>query len=399
MAALIAAATRSGRLDAKTAAALLEHPHLRLLAAGDAPIAPAFAREAADALLDPHRLTRADPLVPGPAGDDVEAARALMERSGVGPGADPERLIALAGNVHLPARLVADVMRLAVLSETNRSGAEATFGAVLRNLGSCSKESKRVLAEGLVAHIDAVADTLDAGSGGQHERTNTREGIHTLMGDGQARETLVAGAAALAGDRFGAAAREVATALAAHGGVVDDGFGNVDRDALKEAGGLLRILAEWPGEDASEVPGLLAHGFGLFLAGAGTVATGGGLGIALAGVGAAGGEVFDAADADAQGAVEHRRRVHVDDLRDVTQHVAVTSLLLTPTDPPLWDLLVDTPPTRGRDGDLVSPDGTFVIPEPGTPAWVQFHRWMETNPKLANAVEILVERSEPGIFG
>lgn len=121
------------------------------------------------------------------------------------------------------------------------------------------------------------------------------------------------------------------------------------------------------------------------------VATGGGMSLALAGVGAAGGEVVDAATGAAGGAVEHRRRVHVQDMRDSAYHVAAVSLLFTPSEPPLWDLLVTTPPDpKGRQEHLFV-DGVFTVPEPGTKTWSMFRDWIERdNPKLSSAVDTML---------
>lgn len=262
---LIAAATRSGGLDDKVAEALLDHPHLRFLAEGKARLSPGFAQRATDALLDPDRVAGADPLEARPHPDDLEAARHLMEAYGTGPGTEPALLADLAGRLPLSAGLVAELIRLAVISETDRAGSEQTLGAVLRGLGPASGESKRALAEGVVAHMEAVAVTIDYGDVGDDDRVKTQAALHTLMGDRQARQTIIDGAAAFAGEQFGSVTSALARTMAAHPGMSpEQAFAAMSDDnvVMRQAGGLLRTLAEWPGGRPPRSPPCSPRGSG-----------------------------------------------------------------------------------------------------------------------------------------
>ena len=395
---LIGSATRSGKLDPKIEAALLADRHLAELANSDARLSTAFATRAADALLDPDRRGDQGIGVPGPDKANLVAAQNLMERYEIAHLVDPARLAGLAGNMYLPAGVVADMLRLAVLADTNRARAAETLDGILAHLGDCTKGSKRVLAEAVVTHVDHLAGVIDAGDPG---KTITREGIKTILGDPEARATVVDGVANYTKDGFSQVASGLAAALAANPGLTPEqalAALPATSDVLNKIGHILHAVASWNGGPKSDLPGLLTAGFGIALAGAGTIVTGGVGTIVLAGVGAAAGLVGEGAQAGADQRVADRGAAHAQSVQDVAHYMAASSLLLNPGPPPLFDLLVTTRPDRKRYPDLFDADGRFVIPQPGGEAWRQFHAWMtrEGNEKLVAAVDQLMARIDFG---
>ncbi len=394
--ALIGSATRSGGLDDKVEAALLRDPHLNELAESDARLSNDFAAKAADALLDPKRPGDRPMGIDGPDQADLAAAQHLMERYEIASKMDAARLAGLTANPFLPAEVVADMLRLATLADTNRERAGTTLQRILANVGEeCSDESKRVLAEAVVADIDELASTLHSRSA----QTSTAQGIQALMSDSEARKTVIEGAGQFARGRFGATATQLAAVMEDHPGMkAKEAMGKVSGSLgpLAQAGALLRTLADWEGEGASEVPGLLAQGFGVLLAAGGTMVTGG-MSIAIAGLGAAGSVVGDAAGRDAEAKAESERQDHDQMVRYTARRFAIMSLLLSPTEPPLWKLLEVKMPTRDPYSELVDTKGTFVIPEPNDEqAWDQLQDWVESNTELEDAVQIILREADFG---
>lgn len=387
---LIGSATRSGKLDQKVEAALLADRHLDDLANSDARLSVTFATKAADALLDPNRRGEQGIGTPGPDRANLAAALHLMERYDIAHLVDPARLASLPGNIYLPAGVVADMLRLAVLADTNQARAAGTLDGILANLGDCNKESKRVLAEAVVTHMDHLADVIDAGEPGA---TNTREAIKAILGDPEARVTVVDGAANYAQEGFSQVAVALAGVLAAHPEYsADKAFSELSAvsDVLDKIGHALHAVADWDGGPKSDVAALLTAAFGIALAGAGTIVTGGAWTIALAGVGAAAGVVGEGAQAGSDQRIAERSAAHAQSVRDVAHYMAAASLLLNPGPPPLFDLLVTNRPTREAQPLLFDAQGRFVIPQPGGEAWMQFFKWMKGNKQLTGAVDHLM---------
>ena len=396
---LIGSATRSGKLDQKVEAALLADRHLDDLAISDARLSIAFATRAANALLDPNRRGEQGIGTPGPDRANLAAAKHLMERYDIAHPVDPARLAGLPGNLYVPADVVADMLRLAVLADTNRARAAETLDGIFAHLTDCSKESKRVLAEAVVTHMDHLADGIDSG---EPWATNTRNAIKTIPDDREARETVVNGAANYTQDGFSKVASHLAAVLDAHpeysAAQAFDAIGDVASDVLDKIGHILHAIAGWDGGPKSDLPGLLTAGFGIALASAGTVVTGGVSTVVLAGVGAAAGMVGEGAQGAADQWVADRGAAHAQSVRDVAHYMAASSLLLSPGPPPLSDLLVGNPPDRNRHRRLFDAEGRFVIPQPGTDAWPDFHMWMksEENEKLVGAVDRLMKEIDFG---
>jgi hypothetical protein len=309
--ALIGSATRSGKLDHKAEAALLADRHLDDLANSDARLSVTFAANAADALLDPRRRGEQGIGTPGPDRANLAAAMHLMERYDVAHLVDSARLASPPGNIHLPADVVADMLRLAVLDDTNRARAAETLDGIFAHLTNCSKESKRVLAEAVVTHMDHLADVIDTGNPGA---TNTRNAIKTILDDSQGRATVVDGTANYTQDGFSQVACHLAAVLGAHPEYSTaqalDVIGDVASDVLDKIGHILHAIAGWDGGPKSDVGGLLIVGFGIALAGAGTVVTSGVGTIVLAGAGAAAGLVDEGAQAAADQWVADRGAAH-----------------------------------------------------------------------------------------
>jgi hypothetical protein len=404
--ALIGSATRSGKLDQKVEAALLADGHLAALANSDARLSDVFAVRAADTLLDPRRRGDQGIGTPGPDEANLAAAQHLMERYDIAHLVEPARLAGLAGNMYLPADVVADMLRLAVLADTNRARAAQTLDGILANLGDCNKESKRLLAEAVVTHMDHLADVLNRGGSG---KTNAEEGIRTILDDSQARATVVDGAANYAQDGFSQVASGLAGVLAAHGEYTPEqafaALPPVSRHVLVKIGHVLHAVAGWDGGPKSDLPGLLTAGFGIALAGAGTVVTGGVGTIVLAGVGAAAGVVGEGAQGIADQRVADRGAAHAQSVRDVAFYMAAASLLLNPGPPPLVDLLVTNRPNPDRypGRGLFDAEKRLVIPQPGSKPWSEFYDWMMSpgNEKLVGAVDHLMAEVEfgPGSTG
>ncbi|MGH9010639.1 MAG: hypothetical protein ACRDYF_12445 [Acidimicrobiia bacterium] len=389
---LIGSATRSGKLDEKVEAALLADRNLNELADSDARLANTFAARAADALLAPDRRGDQGIGTPGPDRDNLAAAQHLMERYDIAHLVDPARLAGPAGNMYLPADVVADMLRLAVLADTNQARAAQTLDGILASLGDCSKESKRVLAEAVVAHMDHLATVIH---GGDPAATPTREAIKTILDDGEARATLVQGATEYAWDEFSQVASGLAAVMAAHPEyTAEQGFAALagHSGVLINVGHILQGVADWDGGTKSGLPALLTAGFGMALAGAGTIVTGGLGTIALAGVGAAAGVVGESANTAADQGVADRGVAHAQSVRDVAYYMAVSSLLLNPGPPPLCDLLIETWPDRRNEELLFDAQGNFVIPQPGTSEWRDFHTWVSGggNGKLNDAVNYML---------
>ena len=385
--ALIGSATRSGKLDQKVEAALLADRHLDDLANSDARLSVTFAARAADALLDPRRRGEQGIGTPGPDRANLAAAQNLMERYDIAHLVDPARLASLPGNIYLPADVVADMLRLAVVADTNRVRAAETLDGILANLGDCNKESKRVLAEAVVTHMDHLADVINEGNPGADI---TRDGIRTILDDGEARAKVVDGAARYAQKGFSEAASGLAGVLAAHPEYNADQAFLALPDALKhelvKIGHILHAVAGWDGGPKSDLPGLLTAGFGIALAGAGTIVTGGVGTVVLAGVGAAAGVVGEGAQAGADQRVAERGAAHAQSVRDVAYYMAASTLLLNPGPPPLFDLLVSNRPSPERESLLFDAEGRFAIPQPGSREWRVFYDWMKGNEKLVGAV-------------
>jgi hypothetical protein len=398
--ALIGSATRSGKLDQKVEATLLADGRLAELANSDARLSNAFAVRAADALLDPSRRGEQGIGTPGPDAANLAAAQHLMERYDIAHVVDPARLAALAGNIYLPADMVADMFRLAVLAETDQARSAQTLDGLLANLGGdCNKESKRLLAEAVVTHMDHLADVIGAGDPGA---TNTRRGIKAILGDPEARETVVDGASNYAEDGFSQVAASLASVLTAHGEyTAEQAFAAIPdtSEVLAKIGRILHAVAAWDGGAKSDLPALLTAGFGLAVTAVGTIASGGAWTIALAGVGAAADVVGKGAQAGAEHRVADRGVAHAQNVRDVAYYMAASSLLLNPGPPPLCNLLVATPPRRKDYPTLFDAEGRFLIPQPGTDEWMDFYTWVtktKGNERLRDAVNHLMEEIDFG---
>ena len=401
--ALIGSATRSGKLDQKVEGALMANRNLAELANSDARLSDIFAARAADALLDPNRRGEQGVGTPGPDRANLTAALHLMERYDIAHLVDPARLASLPGNIHLPAEVVADMLRLAILADTNRARAAEKLDGTLANLGDCNKESKRVLAEAVVTHMDYLAHVLHRGG---PSAISTQEGIKSILDDPQGRTTVVEGAANYAEDGFSQVASGLAGVLAAHGEyTAEQAFAALSANsshALVKIGHILHAVAAWDGGPKSDLPGLLTAGFGIAVAGAGTALTGGMGTIALAGVGAAAGVVGEGAQGIADQRVGERGAAHSQSVRDVAFYMAASSLLLSPGPPPLFDLLVTNRPNPDRYPKLFDSERRFVIPQLGSKEWSEFYDWMsQGNEKLVGAVDYLMAKVEfgPGSTG
>lgn len=279
-------------------------------------------------------------------------------------------------------------------AHASNEAAEHVLDGVMEHIAdgdAITAKEKRVMAELLAADIGAVADRLESG---HPEAENTREALHKLMQDDEARQKLVEAAARHAAETFNGVCGDFVAAIAAdpdHPREAWNNTGGNDPDTFTDLGHLLDALASWPGKDKSALPGLFGAAATLALAGITLPVTGGA--VILAGAGVLVAEGVKAADTAAEKRHKGKAQSLEEQMRGQAKHAVVLALLAHDTNP---STLIRTLPTGRSFRDLLDPEGRLRIPDPGSPEWKRFEEWMEGDNPLGPAVECILADTDFG---